>query len=553
MKSDKINLQIEDLLEALPDNFEPDEDFLAMLERLNIASNKSQIAQTNHLNNLYILDSLPNPAFILNQSRLIKRINKVGEEVFGYENEELENLFFSDLFIDEVICDFFLSELPGNVNLSGVEVELRNKKGDMIPFLLSGSALNIENETVFICVVQDISEIKRHHEKLYAAKLKADESNKAKSEFLANMSHEIRTPLNGVIGLNNLILDTELTEEQEEYSKSIRFSADSLLRLLNDILDLSKIEAGKIDFEVFGFSPVDLVQQVCSIFELQANEKGIVIKTEIDAGVADILFGDMARIRQIIVNLVGNAIKFTEEGSITIGLLLHDEQDDKQTLKFSVRDTGIGISVTKQKHIFESFSQADASTTRKYGGTGLGLSICRKLVWLMKGEMNVFSREGHGSNFWFTIPFKVNVENKQLIEKTEKENSLNIISGLHILLVEDNLINQKVAKRLLTNNSFKVDVANNGQQAVDMFIEKKYDLILMDLQMPVMDGLTASRKIREFDDDIPIIALTANAMKGDEEMCLEAGMNGYTTKPIKKNELFDIINNLTFKEIELEL
>jgi len=546
-----INKQLQNLLKTLPSDFEPDEEFVSLLSSNNWFSGlRSQLGESIPYN-LDILNSLPNSAFLLNSNGQIHKTNSIAGKLFGFDKSEMDNKWFRDLFVDVVICDFFLTELVSCKNISGIEVELKCKNGNVIPFLLSGSIVKLsDNKQDYICIAQNISEIKKTHERLREAKLKADQANKAKGEFLANMSHEIRTPLNGIIGLNQLMLHTDLSDNQKEYANMLQFSADSLLGLINDILDFSKIEAGKLDIEEYEFSVKDLINGVCTIFQTQVDKKNLLLETEVDEGIQDVLIGDMARIRQVLVNLISNAIKFTKQGKIFISVLLHEESETKQLLKFSVRDTGIGIPEAKKELIFESFSQADSSTTRKYGGTGLGLSICRKLVWLMRGEMDVFSREKQGSTFWFTLPLEFKpVENN--LEIREESEAYNNTKKLQVLLVEDNIINQKVARRILLNSNYEVDIANNGEEAVAMFTKSNYNLMLMDLQMPVMDGFVATKRIRMQDSNIPIIALTANAMKGDKEKCLAAGMDGYTTKPIHEAKLFSLINNLIYKEIDI--
>jgi PAS domain S-box-containing protein len=551
MKTKNIEKQLTDLLKSLPDSFKANESFLTLLNELNKRAALQESSESAVSVRDKILNSIPNSAFLINTSGQISKINYRVSELLGYSQNDLIHKPYKSIFIDEPICEFFLEQLSDSKKLQGIEVELRSKDGSVLPFLLSGALINFPRGDYFLCVGQDISEIKKTQETLFKAKIKADEANKSKSEFLANMSHEIRTPLNGVIGLNKLMLQTDLTEDQTEYAEMIRSSADSLLSLINDILDFSKIEAGKLEIESYEFALTDLINGVSSIFKTQVKKKNISLKTEIDEDIPTILIGDMARIRQVLINLVGNAVKFTHDGHIIISALLHDENDESKIVKFSVRDTGIGIPPTKQELIFDSFAQADATTTRNFGGTGLGLSICRKLVWLMKGEMELFSRVNHGSTFWFVLPLGFNNNDSHVEGPTEAKEFIEKGKNLVVLLVEDNLINQKVAGRLLENHGFSVDVANNGREAVTMTEKKKYDLILMDLQMPVMDGLTATKEIRNRKIVTPIIALTANAMQGDEEMCLAVGMDGYTTKPIQEAELFKIIDTLTKEEIDI--
>lgn len=371
---------------------------------------------------------------------------------------------------------------------------------------------------------------------------KAEKATDAKSFYLAYMSHEIRTPLSGILGVSRVLEKTSLDAEQKKLLQTVISSGEHVISIINDILDYSKIESGQVALEKIPFDLREVVGSVCGLLVHNAHEKNIRLEVSVDEALPSSLIGDPLRINQIVTNLVNNAIKFTDQGGVTIRVSVPEYRENQVRVKISVTDTGIGISDEGKKKLFKEYSQTELSTSRKYGGTGLGLAICKNLVSLMEGEIGVNSQAGEGAEFWVEVPLCC-------AAPAETAEELPDPGGIKILLAEDNKVNQLVISHLLKNMELDCDIANNGKEAFEMFREKSYDLILMDMQMPEMDGLEATGKIREYEQDNPcrkaiyIVAVTANVFEEERKKCLEAGMNDFLSKPFKESEIKKVISH----------
>lgn len=406
-------------------------------------------------------------------------------------------------------------------------------------------------------VQERTQELEKKNKNLAEAKLIAEKSKQVKEQFLASMSHEIRTPLNAILGFQELLKTTELSDEQKEYINSIDFAGRNLLVIINDVLDISKIEAGKFIFEEVELNMNEVLKSVVELVDFRAKEKNLSLSYSINSDLSAVLYGDSARLTQILLNLIGNAIKFTEKGGISVQLDKIDENDLYVKILFQVIDTGIGLSGENLNSVFESFTQASSETNRKYGGTGLGLTIVKQLVELQGGEISVESELGKGSTFSFRLSFKKGNSNTNY-----RKNELNtsgfdfILRQKSILLVEDMLLNQNLIKKIMNKWEVNLEIANNGIEALEKLKSSKYDLILMDIQMPEMDGYETTQHIRNSENEgvknIPIVALTAHASSSEAEKCLNLGMNAYLAKPFKtellKNQILNLLNTANKKQ-----
>jgi len=421
--------------------------------------------------------------------------------------------------------------------------ETTNKTANILSSLILTGVL-----IMFVFLIIVYFEIKKSEvlrKELIREKQNTEKLAKVKEEFLANMSHEIRTPMNVIMGFSEQLSKTDLNNEQQKLLLNIKRSSNHLITVINEILDYSKIEAGIIALEKIPFEVKEIVDDVYESFKNIASKKGIKLSYKIDDAVAKTVIGDPVRLKQILLNLTGNAVKFTKEGSIQLMCKVWSGDEGAQTLLFEVKDTGVGIPANSQEKIFDQFAQADSSVTRKYGGTGLGLTITKKLIEAQKGEIGVKSEEGKGSVFFFRLTYSIGLESdKEISSKSSDSMNFQVLSGKRILIVDDDDLNKALASYILENYDVDVDTASNGKEAIEKVTEENYDLILMDLNMPGMNGADVVTEIRKKKIDIPVIAITGNVLKPEIEKCMEAGMNGYISKPYDEAALLQEIIDL---------
>jgi PAS domain S-box-containing protein len=482
----------------------------------------------------------------VDNQEIIQYANQSFCEMSGYSSAELMGQHAGMLFIRDE--DSQMMEMKNDSRKKGVsdayEIQVKNKQGESKWWLISGAPRYGEHGELIgsVGIHLDITEQKKLEYELVDARELAESSANAKQSFLANMSHEIRTPMNAIIGMAGQLRKTPLDENQHFYLKIINSAAENLLVIINDILDLSKLEAGKLTIEEIGFKPMGLVHQVMQVMMHKAEEKGLLLGNSVfDHDILEVLIGDPYRINQVLLNLVSNAVKFTQKGSVDISCRLQSEDDEKQWLEFSVKDTGMGMDEEFMKNLFQKFTQEDESVTRRFGGTGLGMSICKELVEFMGGTISVESKKGTGTTASFRVPLKkgsiADIPSKETVQIRS-----NMLAGKRILVTDDNEMNRLVATTILRNYGVELDEATNGIEAIKKIKQQAYDLVLMDVQMPLMDGLEATKLIREnISRSLPVIALTALALKGDETKFIEAGMNDYLSKPFEESRLIQVI------------
>jgi PAS domain S-box-containing protein len=506
-----------------------------------------------------LIESNIDALMTIDPAGIITDVNKQTEALTGCTRDELIGAPFKDCFTDPERAEAGIKRVLSEKSVTDYELTARARDGKQTVVSYNATTFYDRGRTLqgVFAAARDVTERKRVEVELQLAKAAAESASRTKSDFLASMSHEIRTPMNAIMGIADLLAKTPLSPEQDKYVQIFRRSGDNLLNLINDILDLSKVEASQLDLEQTGFSLSDHLEKVIEMVAPRAHEKGLVLVCEIETSVSNDLVGDPTRLRQVLLNLLGNAIKFTQAGRVFLKVEPGGDRLVPTALRFTVSDTGIGIAAEKLGQVFERFTQADSSTTRRFGGSGLGLTISKRLVELMGGRIWVESEVGKGSMFGFALPFEIWAEANRPAATPAGMGSEAPLPALRILLAEDSPDNCTIALAYLEDTPYRIDVAETGAVACQMFMAGHYDLVLMDRQMPLMDGLTATRTIRAWEKandraPTPIIALTASALKGDRETCLAAGCTAYLSKPIKQHMLLQAIRDYSVVAVPSE-
>ncbi len=569
--------------DILVSNIHPELAELAALLNKLFQQNQNQTHEYQHQKYFFdsILEQMPMVLFAKdpqNNFRYIK-FNKQAESVFGFKREVAVGKTDYDFFPKKE-ADFFRS-IDEQVIREGKVIDIpaenvTNEKGTFIARTRKIPIYDASGKPIILLgLLEDITEtrnaqirlrdyaiaVEQKNRELQAAKahaeqahVEAETANTLKSQFLATMSHEIRTPMNAIIGMTEILLGSALDDKQKLYAKTVLSSAEALLNIINDILDVSKIEAGKLSIEHIAFDLQQSLREIATLFTFHAREKGVKLRFHYAKDLPRLVWGDPMRLRQLVQNLLSNAVKFTAQGRITLNVARLAVSDQPDILKISVQDSGIGIPGEAQQYIFDSFTQADTSTTRRFGGTGLGLSICKQLVELMQGEIHLESLVGQGSTFALHLPLQEYLPIEANTKHFELQNTVKAplwndrrFQGFQILLVEDSRVNRMMTEAMLDEIGLKIDMAEDGQQAILAAQRKNYDLILMDIQMPVMDGYEATKQLCQLMQErvipsCPIVALTANAMREDEAKCYQIGMQDYLSKPVHKRDLYQTLH-----------
>jgi PAS domain S-box-containing protein len=516
-----------------------------------LAESREQLESSERMHRT-LFEENPQPMWLYDrETYAIFAVNEAAIAIYGYSREEFLTMSVMDVLPEESDVQAFLHSMTlDEGQRSGHRVAVprrhRYKDGTIADVAITANDVTIDGRACRIALSQDVTERNRALSELATARDQALEASKAKSSFLANISHEIRTPMNGVLGMTELLLDTDLDEDQRALAHQVSSSGEQMVALINDILDISKIEAGQLDVEMASFPLRETVEQACTVARLQAETKGLKLELQIADDVPEHSVGDGRRLRQILLNLVANAVKFTSAGTITVRVSTQPASGTERLARIEVLDTGIGIEPAIVEHMFERFTQADTSTTRTYGGTGLGLAIARELIELMGGVIGAESTPGAGSTFWIELP----LPNEAVAQLAHRQGKAALPNGPLwpsaplVLVAEDSPVNQAVAVRTLEHFGCRVEVVSDGRQALEKLALGSYDAVLMDCQMGGMDGYEATTELRCRENGAhhtPVIAMTAHAMDGDRERCLAAGMDDYVSKPIHRDQLVEAL------------